>query len=275
MNALTLTLKKQPPTDLDCSTLRPDLLGTMTLEAIRALPLACGKAKHTVADLFEVEGQPGAQMVLRNASPRFIRVGFGMTGGSLRVEGDTGDLAGAHMSGGTLALEGNAGHRVGAAMTGGRIDVRGNVGDRLGGFLNTDPQGMSGGVITVGGNAGDRVGERMRRGICVIHGGTGLYCGASMVAGSIVVLGEVGDGVGCNMRRGSILLAKAPGRILPTFNPSGHLKIGFLSLLFRHLAEAGIVAGLADRFGTRCLRYAGDLGRGGKGEIVVLEPKGA
>jgi formylmethanofuran dehydrogenase subunit C len=134
---------------------------------------------------------------------------------------------------------------------------------------------MSGGAITVGGNAGDRVGQRMRRGTIVIHGNTGDYCGAHMVAGSIIVLGTTGDGLGSGMKRGSILLANPPPRILPTFNPSGHLKLGLLPLFFRHLADTGVAPGLQDRFSSAAQRYAGDRSRDGKGEILLLEPKGA
>jgi formylmethanofuran dehydrogenase subunit C len=78
----------------------------------------------------------------------------------------------------------------------------------------------------------------------------------------------VGDQVGLGMRRGSVLLTVEP-RLPPTFNANGTHHLGFLTLLISSPGfAAGPFAALRER-GTRVQRWLGDLGYGGKGEVLV------
>lgn len=108
----------------------------------------------------------------------------------------------------------------------------------------------------------------MRRGAILVESNAGDYCGSRMIAGTIAVLGEIGESAGWAMQRGTLLMAKAPRQLLPTFNDCGSHELNFLPLLLRSWR------GLPGRFGslelgTRVRRYMGDGANGGKGEILI------
>jgi formylmethanofuran dehydrogenase subunit C len=71
------------------------------------------------------------------------------------------------------------------------------------------------------------------------------------------------------MKRGTLLLAKAPERLLPSFADCGRHELGFLALLFAHLrSHSPRLAAMAPEIGA-VRRWTGDLAAGGKGEILV------
>jgi formylmethanofuran dehydrogenase subunit C len=85
----------------------------------------------------------------------------------------------------------------------------------------------------------------------------------------VIGLGGSGANPGLGMKRGTLLLAKAPERLLPSFADCGGHELGFLALLFAHLSpHSPRLAALAPQLrATR--RWAGDLAAGGKGEILL------
>ncbi len=131
-------------------------------------------------------------------------------------------------------------------------------------------RGMRGGLVRVLGNAGDRAGDRMRRGAILIGGNAGECCASRMIAGTIAVFGTIGERAGYGMTRGTLLCATAPDRILPTFNECGTFELGFLTLLFKQWATLGAPFAELSGRSPRVQRLMGDLGAGGKGEILVL-----
>jgi formylmethanofuran dehydrogenase subunit C len=270
MTACALRLKTRPPQAVDMAPLLPETLQGKSIEAVRAIPLACGGRRMSVGDLFEVSESDADGLRIAGSTDRLTGIGTGMTQGRIEVRGNAGDYLGRNMKGGTIRVRGNAGHYAGNGMSGGVLDITGDAGDYLGGARQGDPYGLAGGTILVAGQMGDRAGDRMRRGIIAISGDAGDYCGARMLAGTILVLGHTGSSPGLGMRRGSLILAHPPKDISATFASSGVLTLDFLEVLFRHLAGTyRQLSGLRGR-GANAERYCGDLSAGGKGELLLL-----
>jgi formylmethanofuran dehydrogenase subunit C len=91
-----------------------------------------------------------------------------------------------------------------------------------------------------------------------------------MIAGTLMILGRCGRHAGRGMRRGTIILGKKPAHMLSTFHSCGILKMEFLRLLFKQMAQAGGRAQVFRLFGPEVHRYAGDSASGGKGELLIL-----
>ncbi|HSC99584.1 MAG TPA: formylmethanofuran dehydrogenase subunit C [Casimicrobiaceae bacterium] len=264
---LTMTLRSPAPAPVDMSPLTPDALAGMRWAEIEALSLCAGTKTVRVAELFDVEGDGTANVVIRSSSPHLVRVGAGMTRGRITVEGEVGMYAGAEMRGGTLMISGDAGALAGCAMHDGLLHIRGSVGDFAAAALPGARRGMDGGTMIVEGDAGDRLGDRMRRGLLLIAGDAGDYCGARMLAGTIVVRGTVGAGAGAGMQRGTLMVATMPP-LLGTFSDCGTHALPFLPVLRKHLIDAGPPSA---RFtiGERVRRFVGDRAYAGLGEILV------
>lgn len=271
MRPLSFTLKIQPKFTLDLSPLTPDKLSGKTNSQIKRISLQYGKQKISVEDLFTVSGDDHVNIKFTKGSENLLSVGRKMSHGTIEVNGNTGDFTGQYMQGGKLLIKGNAGAWVGNRMSNGRIEITGNVGDYLGAGLPGEPHGMSNGMIIISGNAGDRVGDRLRRGYIIIRGKAGDYCGSRMVAGTIIVLDKIGKYPGFGMRRGTIIMAKRPTHIPATFKNCGDLKMQFLRLLFKQLAELGKEYTFFNKYVPEAHRYAGDLSSNGKGELLILQ----
>lgn len=269
MSALTFTLRQKAVQRIDVSSLTPDKLAGMSLDQIRALPIHQGNRKVSLNDLFAVSGQATDELVF-SGSALLDHVGQDMTTGRIRIEGEAGAYAGAGMRGGEIVVSSSVGIFAACGMRGGALSVGGNAGDFLGGALPGEMRGMRGGVVRVLGNAGDRAGDRMRRGAILIGGNAGECCASRMIAGTLAVLGCVGDRAGYGMTRGTLLCAQAPDRILPTFNECGTFELGFLTLLFKQWAAFGKPFDRLSGYVPRVQRLMGDLGAGGKGEILIL-----
>jgi len=269
MSPLVLTLKDRPAQRIDLAPLTAVPLAGRTVGEVAAIELWSGNRTIRLGNAFDLSGQPGPELEIRNSCDQLDRIGAGMANGRLVVTGDAGAYLGAGLTGGVIDLRGNAGAWVGTGMTAGLIQVSGNVGDFLAAAIPGDHQGMKGGAIVIAGNAGDRAGDRMRRGSVLIEGNAGDYCGSRMVAGTLGVWGEVGRSPGLAMRRGTLLLRQAPAAILPTFNDCGEYPLNVLTLLARSWRKLpGKFARLPDS-GFRVRRYLGDLANGGRGEILV------
>jgi len=192
MNRLTLTWKQDAPRPVDGAFLNPASFAGMSLQAIRQLPVRVGRANVALGEMCDVEmtgtggdREQSAHVTLVGAPP-LDRLGAGMTGGALVVDGDVGDDLGASMSGGSIHVKGSAAHHVGGP------DISAS-------------RGMTGGTIAIEGDAGDFVGLRMRRGMIVVAGRCGRSPGYRMLAGSVVVGQGPIDAPGLEMRRGTII----------------------------------------------------------------------
>lgn len=269
MSALTFKLRSIPAQTIDLALLSPDRLSGKNAKEIAAIRLVTGNRKMPVGELFDVSGDDAANVIVAGACDKLDRIAFGMTGGTVTVEGDAGAYLGMGMTGGRISVAGNAGAWLGSGMLNGTIHVRGNAGDFLAAAIPGDKQGMLGGTIVVEGNAGDRVGDHLRRGMVLIKGNTGEYCAARMLAGTIMVGGALGGGAGFGMKRGTLLLSREPKALLPTFNDCGVHHLSFLNLLHGYLRGAGApMMGFAAS-SDKVRRYVGDLANSGNGEILL------
>jgi formylmethanofuran dehydrogenase subunit C len=174
------------------------------------------------------------------------------------------------MSAGEFVVNGHAGLHAACEMAGGTLTIDGNVDDFAASTLPGSMDGMRGGLLVVKGNAGARFGDRMRRGTALVFGDVGDFLASRMVAGTIAVGAGVGAHPGYGMRRGSVVFVTAepsPAQ-LATFVPALASVDVFWPLLARDLAaRGGPFAGLASR---QIVRHLGDLGAGGKGELIFV-----
>ena len=268
MSALTLRLKQPVSQRIDMHAFTPQRLAGMGTREIADIPLWQGNRQVPTGELFSVSGDDPENILIQSDSDRLDYIGSAMRTGRIRIEGQAGAYLGRSMQGGSLQVDGNAGIFAGSGMSGGRIDISGNAGDFLGAGIAGERQGMRGGKIHVLGNAGDRVGDQLRRGAILIAGDVGDYCASRMLAGTLLVLGQTGIQTGLGMRRGTLLLTREPASMPATFNDNGQHDLDFLPLLTRSLQDAKGFPDLVGR-GSRVRRWLGDLGCGGKGEILV------
>lgn len=268
MSGWTLTLTQPPRLRIDLRGVLPDGLAALDVPAIGKLPLRHGNETLALAELFRIAPRTDDALVLEGDCSRFDRIGAGLVGGTLRVDGSVGDALGLQMRGGTLIVTRSARDQAGCEMSGGRIEVHGNVGDFAASALPGSMDGMRGGSLVVRGNAGQRFADRMRRGSAVVHGDVGDFLASRLVAGSLLIGGRCGAHPGLGQRRGSIVFAGAHPAVPPTFLPSGHDFAVFWGLLARDLQrEGGPFAQLAQR---RPQRHVGDVAVGGKGEWLLV-----
>ncbi len=266
MTALCFQLKGRPEQRLDLSPLVPARLDGLNRKEIEGLSVATTREAVTVGDVFKVKGRDVQNLHFIGTDDRCDKIGAGLTGGDIVVEGDAGMLLGARMKTGKIAVHGSAGVLAGASMTGGEIAVRRDAGDQAGGVAFGETFGMKGGFIAIGGDAGDLVGERLRRGLIVVGGNAGDYAGGRMIAGTILLQGGAGRYAGYGNRRGSLIFADKPRHLLPTYVDSGVMEFDYLRLLETWLRGQG----LRIRLGGRARRLVGDMAVLGKGEMLIL-----
>jgi formylmethanofuran dehydrogenase subunit C len=266
---ITLTLKEQPNVPLEAENISPDVMASLSNEAIRDLHLFLGKRQCRLDDFFEVEGGASDEIEIRGDAAKVKWIGQGMTRGRIRIFGNAGMHLGSHMHGGTIEVTGNASDWAGAEMTDGLIRIQGNAGGQIGAAYRGSMAGMKGGTILVGGNAGLEVGMRMKRGIIAIGGSVRDFAGLQMKGGTIFLLGGAEIRTGAWMTRGTIVAIK-PIKLLPTFSYSCDYNPTFLQLYARHLGKLGVAFPFEARDGT-FRRYLGDSSMPGKGEILVWQ----
>lgn len=266
MSGLILRLRAPLAERIDLAGVGPRAALAQDPDALRRLVVAAGKSKVTLGDVYFVSGSPGDHMEIES-SARIDGVGADMNGGSLVVDGDTGDHAARGMRGGRIDMRGRAGRLLASGMSGGLVVVAGDAGAYLGAARPGERFGMSGGMVVVGGNAGERTGDRMRRGTVLIRGMAGPAAGARMMGGTIWSERGFLAGPGPMLRRGT-LIGPHVEQLLPTFADCGWHDMVVLRLLDRHMvASLGSLA--PPPLPAKVRRIAGDLATIGKGEILL------
>lgn len=268
MTTLTFTLLEAPVQRVDMSPLVCQKLEALSLDAIAAIELQCGKRILRVDQLFQVSGSNTQDIAIVGSTDKLDFIGKDLNGGSISVQGDAGAYLGMQMKAGTISVSGDAGLYAGCELKNGLLQIDGNTGDFLGGALPGNKQGMKGGTILVKGNVGQRCGDHLRRGQILIEGNAGDYCGSRMVAGTIAVMGTVGRYAGYAMRRGTLLLWNHP-QLPTTFNDCGSHTLAFLPMLFNSFKNLN--SRFADKSAAfnRVQRYGGDMAETGRGEVLV------
>ncbi|WP_295644974.1 formylmethanofuran dehydrogenase subunit C [uncultured Methylibium sp.] len=270
MSGWKLTLKSQPALRVDLRSLSPAAFADSSAAAVGKHVVHHGNEAVALGDLFTIAPHTDGELRLEGDLSRFDRIGWQLAGGTIRIEGTTGDYLGAGMSAGEVHATGNAGMLAACEMSGGRLEIGGDAGDCAASGLPGSMDGMRGGTLLVRGSAGQRFGDRMRRGTALVFGDAGDFCASRMVAGTIAVGGRLGAHPGYGMRRGT-LLALGPAPTVPPTFAATNVNIGvFWQLLARDLARHG---GVFATLGPRCAwRHVGDLAAGGKGELLILSP---
>ena len=267
---LVLTLRGRPEQRLDLAPLVPHLLAGKSELEIAGLELQTTRARVTVGEAFRIRMGDPAEVRIAGACDRLDRVGCGMTGGAIVVEGDVGVQAGRLMVGGRLTIIGGAGPWAASGMRGGVLEIAGAAGDLLGGPLAGETAGMRGGVVVVRGDTGERTGDRLRRGTIIVEGAAGAHAASRMLAGTLIVCGACGAGAGYLMRRGTVVLGAAPGGLPATFADCGTHELVATRLMAGFVREYSRVA--AALLSRPLTRYAGDMAVAGKGEILLAMP---
>lgn len=264
---ITLTLKEQPVVPLEAEVLSPDVMASLSNDAIRGLTVYLGKRQKRVDDFFDVDGEQSDEFEIRGDATKIKWIGRGMTRGRVAIVGNAGMHLGAYMSGGTIDVTGDTTDWLGAQMSGGFIRVRGNAGGQAGAAYRGSPSGMTDGTILIDGSAGLEVGMRMKRGIIVVGGTVRDFAGLQMKGGTIVLRGGAELRTGAWMMRGTIVSLK-PIAVLPTFARACEYNPTFMRMYARHLATLGVAVPYAEADGAY-QRYTGDASVPGKGEILV------
>ena len=267
MKPLVLTLKERPAERLDLSPVLPHLIAGKSAGEIARIAVQTTRRPLTVGDVFRVRMGDAQSIRIEGVCDRLDRIGHGMTGGEILVDGAVGSQAGRLMAGGRLTIKGNAGPWAASGMRGGQIEISGAAGDRLGGPLAGEMAGMRGGVVIVRGNAGERAGDRMRRGTIVVEGRAGAWAGSRMIAGTLILGGKAGPLPGYLMRRGTIVLGAGSDELSPTFIDCGTHDLIALRLLARFAADYSARAAALLQRPLR--RFAGDMAVLGKGEVFA------
>jgi formylmethanofuran dehydrogenase subunit C len=268
----TLRVKTAPTFRVDASPLLPAALAGLSVADIQRRLLPAGNDTLAVGDLFDVtrsdsDADDSSTLLIEGAGRWLDCVGARMDAGRLVVRGTVGDYAGLRMNGGTLAIDGDAGGFAGCGMRGGRLDVTGHCGDFVAGALPGDMEGMTGGTLTIRGHAGARLADRMRRGLVLVGGDVGPYAASRLVAGTVGIGGTAGPHCAYGMRRGTLLLAREPASLPPTFSEGGRGVEVFWALLARGLAKE--MAPFSQWRTPPRARLTGDLAVDGRGEILI------
>jgi formylmethanofuran dehydrogenase subunit C len=260
MSGFTLRLKQSPA-------LRVDMRGVTPSADVQGLQVGYGNTLVPLAELFNITPRNDGRLVFEGDCSRCDRIGWQMDSGTLIVDGDAGDYAGAAMRGGAVIVRGHARDLAACEMAGGALTIEGSAGDFAASTLPGSMDGMRGGTLVIKGHVGARCADRMRRGTVVVFGNSGDFLASRLVAGTIALGGHAGAHVGYGMRRGSIVFAGAAPKPSPTFVPAIADVPVFWRLLARDLAQhGGVFAGLPQRRIDRCL---GDLAADGRGEWII------
>jgi len=268
MTGWLLRAKQIPELRVDLRGVTPLALAELSRAEVERIPLGYGNAWTALGEWFHVEARADASLVFAADLARFDRLGWQMNGGSIVVEGDAGDYAGACMTDGEIEIKGSGRDLAACEMAGGTLRVAGNVGAFAASTLPGSMDGMRGGTLVVRGNAGERFADRMRRGTAVVFGDAADFLASRMVAGTVALGGHCGAQCGYAMRRGSVVFAGSHPDVSPTFIEAINDAAVFWQLLARDLARHGGV--FADLPARRCTRHLGDLAAGGQGELITV-----
>jgi len=207
----------QFPVMAEC--ISPDTFKGKTTGEIAELSIWEGNKQRKLSDLFKIEESPEEtpSIVINGDASEVRRVGMGMKGGEVVVNGNVGMHLGEKMTGGKITVNGDAGGWAGSDMKNGSIEIHGNAGDYLASPYRGSSTGMRGGTIVVDGKVGSDSGVFMHGGIIKIKGGAGPFLGFRMSDGTIFVQKECGTRVGACMTSGKIIVAGFLEEVMPTF----------------------------------------------------------
>lgn len=252
MQTVIIVPKAQFKISIEAEVITPDHFAGKDAGKIGALIAYEGNTPRPLAELFDikVDGNAGSaddvKIQIKGNVPRVKRIGEGMTGGRILIDGDVDMRCGARMKGGIITIAGNADSWVGQEMRGGEINVQGNAAYYVGAGYRGESCGMRGGKITVFGNARDFVGEHMCGGEIIVKGSAGIMPGLSNKGGKIIIEGDTSM-PGSEMTKGTIIVKGKVADMVPVFQKENVEAVDGLELT----------------------KYIGDVVVGGKGELYI------
>src|SRR5690349_17161358 len=119
--SMRLTQRTRPPCLVDAAPLTPEGLAGKSRAEIERIALQGWNQTFAVGELFRLTGDDAQDLTLADLDGSLLRVGAGMTSGTLTITGHAGDYAGEQLRGGTLTIRGTAGDYLGAGMRSGNI----------------------------------------------------------------------------------------------------------------------------------------------------------
>jgi len=262
MTDLAMTPVRQFTIPITADCISPDFVAGKSLKEIQLTQVWEGNRKVKLVSLFKIAGETGptandcAITIVGNVSA-VRRIGYGMSGGSVQIDGEAGMYLGERMRGGAITVTGNAGSWLGTQMRGGQIDVKGNAGDSIGGSVRGGTKGMRGGTVTIHGDCGTETGAWMQNGMIRVKGRCDLYAGIHMKKGTIVVERDCQGRAGAQMTGGKVIMLGNVGGILPSFQ--------FEEI--RERAKAG-----DERIQGPFYVFSGDVNEAGKGQLFARVP---
>ena len=262
MTDLAMTPVRQFTIPITADCISPDFVAGKSLKEIQLTQVWEGNRKVKLGSLFKIAGETGptandcAITIVGNVSA-VRRIGYGMSGGSVQIDGEAGMYLGERMRGGAITVTGNAGSWLGTQMRGGQIDVKGNAGDSIGGSVRGGTKGMRGGTVTIHGDCGTETGAWMQNGMIRVKGRCDLYAGIHMKKGTIVVERDCQGRAGAQMTGGKVIMLGNVGGILPSFQ--------FEEI--RERAKAG-----DERIQGPFYVFSGDVNEAGKGQLFARVP---
>ncbi|WEU40766.1 MAG: formylmethanofuran dehydrogenase subunit C [Candidatus Odinarchaeum yellowstonii] len=253
-----ITLKfKDPGRPVLANNISPTVFRSQDIESLKKLEVKSGNRTYLLKDLFMIEEEgdrltPVDTIIIEDSSFNLKRIGEGMEGGKIIVNGDAGMHLGAYMIGGEITVNGSVDDWCGAEMSGGVIHVLEDAGNFLGANYIGSLEGMRGGIIKVEGSGKDFTGMRMAGGEIIVKGDCGSFLGYYMLNGIITVEASCGGETGARMRGGVI-----------NIYGSAEIGLGFKKIGLKKITSDS---------GEFTLQvFKGDLIENGEGEIRVAK----
>jgi formylmethanofuran dehydrogenase subunit C len=223
LNKIVLELKRQLRVPVDSKAISPNVLSEKSLEEIAMLKVWEGNRQIGLGELFNIKDKIGGPTsdfhVVVSGDTRKIRcLGYRMSSGFMKIEGNTGMYIGEEMCGGSVSIEGSAESWLGSKMRGGSIEVSGDAGDHVGAAYRGSREGMTGGQITIHGNCGAEAGCWMSNGTVQVEGNAGMFPGIYMRGGVILIDGNCAGRAGAGMTGGTVVIRGKMETILPSFS---------------------------------------------------------
>ena len=221
MRELRLKLKERPDICLEVEGILPMKMAEMEKGEIENVLIQYGNRKVKLSEFFDIylEKSEVPRIIFEGDMSKVKRIGWGLDGGEIIVEGNAGMYVGAFMSDGRIVVKGNVGHFSALNMKGGEMIVEGDAGDYLCASYRGEWRGMSGGTVVVKGNVGKELGSYMRGGKVVVEGFADDFAGVNM-RGGLLIINKAKSRLGAGMTSGYIVVNEVE-ELLPGFFEEG------------------------------------------------------
>ncbi len=214
---ILLKVKHVPAVGIEAPAITPQKIADRTNQEISEIKLWTGRRKLKLGQVFEIqEGhQSNWDIEILGDTSRIKRIGQGMSGGSMLIDGGAGMHLGNGMKGGSIRVNRNVDSWCGCEMVDGSISIGGDAGHYIGGAYRGSKYGMRGGSIEIEGNAGNEIGCRMSGGEITVRGDCMDFSGVNQSGGLIHVGGSCQQRPSAGMTGGKLVIEGSVGSLIP------------------------------------------------------------